>query len=281
MKRFVCMLLAALLFCLYAAALAETGGLAAGRFEHDWVNEKDQDDFVLAWQENGKWFVLAVRYGEDDEMFGVEFEKCLFDEAKNAIVCQGGTLSRGGFLADENEEDEADAGVEILATGFGAVLTVDESGLLRWTGSGDAWEERTYINDDAEDDGPFVGEWKCGDVEISIDLLDDGSYHVYVSLDVSEDEVLEWVYTCALEESGELVGTGDKYRYIYNEKTDAFGTTKPYENAGAVFILDGDTLIWNEEKENAGQGMAFVQYTDEEDDTNQPVVLIREEKDDQ
>ena len=268
MKRFVCILLAALLFCLSAAALAENGAdlAAVGLFEHDWVNEKDQDDSVFIGQEDGEWFVLAVRYGEGDEMLGVEFEKCLFDEAQNAIVCQGGTLSSGGFLNEENEEDEeeqeAEADVEILATGFGAVLTVDENGLLHWTGSGDAWEDRTYISDDAEDDGLFVGEWVSGESWISVTLRR-GVYDVLVVVEVSEDEAHIWEYTCALDESGALVGTGVKTVEISDDAIDEVTETVIFDDGQAVFTLDGDTLLWNDAKEDAGQGMVFEHFVDD------------------
>ena len=268
MKKLICALMAALLCCLTVFALAEA---PIGDFDHFWIALPDGNEAVEIRFDGEGWRVTAARYA-DEEYFTVAFDRCFYDENQNALICEGGVLARGALAAGEEETVEVEpypAGAaalksakrkeqapEAVASGFGAALTVDEDGLLHWTGSGDAWADQVYANGDYEDDGLFVGEWECGDAWISVSLRG-GVYDVFVSLNVNHYETHIWQYACALDENGRLTGTGGKVVEIYDEAAEEFVETVIYTDGGVTFALDGDALLWNDAMENAGEGMAF------------------------
>ena len=80
--------------------------------------------------------------------------------------------------------------------------------------------------------------------------------------DVNENETAWWEYTCAMDaETGALTGTGSKYED--NAESDVM--TEIYADGEAVFSLEDGVLLWNDAKEDAGQGMRFVRVPDDED----------------
>lgn len=293
MKKMISLLLAALLVCVSGAALAETPAEASAidTFEHLWVNEADEDDTLEIWYDEDEWQLLAMWIAGDD-IYSVLFDRCVYDGAQKALICEGGVLWRDSML--DFEEDVPDAemtvvltsegenpieievGMEPLeeveeapeeidlgeeaASGFGAVLTVDENGLLHWTGSGDAVADRVYINWDGEDDGLFVGEWTSDSVEISVSLRQ-GVYDVF-AMRVGENEAAYWDYFCALDETGALVGVGSKSVVVFDENGD-FTETVAYEDGAASFTLEDGNLVWNDARENAGAGLIFIREPEE------------------
>ncbi len=266
MKKMICVLLTALLLCLSGLALAEEAEAPAEPFEHLWVNEADEDDTVEIWFNQGAWDLLAMRFAGED-VYSVLFDRVFYDEAQKALICEGGSLYFDR-LADEEENEEAEADLgEVTASGFGAALTVDEEGLLHWTGSGDAWADRVYANWDFVDDGLFTGKWECDGSWVFIDLRH-GVYEVYVLADANDNELVSWEYTCVLDESGRLTGAGAKYVETYSQETEEYIETIIYSDGKASFTLDGDILAWNDGKEDAGKDMTFTRYI-EEDEQNE------------
>ncbi len=276
MNKLVCVLLAAVMLCVFAAATAEEtdGEAVADAFSGVWVCPEDEDHTVEIWREDGEFFLLDTRFTEEEAFF-VTFARCRYDAERKALLCEDGEL-RCDSLADILETDEEeepdddeepdeelgedeDTG-EIRASGFGAVLTIDGNGLLQWTGSGDAVADCAFVQWNLEDDGLFTGDWQDGDTDISI-LLHSGVYEVTVAKDAKENEMVWWEYTCAIDpETGALTGTGSKYE----TDTESDVTTEQYADGEAVFSLEDGVLLWNDAKEDAGQGMRFVRVPDDE-----------------
>lgn len=269
MKKLVCMVLAALMGLL-GTALAEgnTDQAAIDAFSGSWICETDEDYTVDIWYQDGEFIVLNMRFAGDDA-YTVEFERCFYDGAQNALVCEGGELLYEN-LADleEREEDEGPVTEEVIASSFGAVLTVGEDGLLRWTGSGDAVADQAFLPWKDEDDGLFTGEWECGDAWISVELHN-GVYDVFATKDKGEYEVLYWIYTCALDETGALTGSGANTDVVFDEEWEIASVTEVYADGSVTFTLDNGALLWHDAVENAGRDMRFtpveeVEETEEE-----------------
>ena len=265
MKKCVCILLALLMVCLPMVVWAEDepDEAVVEAFCEDWIDE-DKDEYALSiWYIDGEFDLVAVRPVNELEYFAVEFERCAYDAQRKALLCEGGVLLHEAL----NEEDWEIILSEPVASGFSAVLTVDENGKLSWTGSGDVMADRVFAiwEYEEEDDGLFVGDWECGDTWIQI-ILEDGVYTVYAAKDVSDDEMRLWEYTCLLDStSGTLTGRGLESikTFVEGEETDVEGETL---ECTVTFTLDNGELIWNESREDAGQGLRFVRMVDEEDD---------------
>ena len=258
MKKLICALLAALLACASCSALAEAGfpganEAATALFEHAWVNEADPDDTLEIWFDGEAWRFSAVRLTETDA-YSVCFDVCWFDEDQNALICKGGLLVRGLVMETGKEGEQAVLG-DVEADRFDAVFTVDEDSLLHWTGSGDALEDRVFVNDDDLDDGLFTGEWECGDTSLSISLRR-GVYSVVIFQNVGESDALCWEYTCTLLETGVLDGSGSRMLQTTGENGGPLMQYK-YMHGEAAFTLSGDPLLWSDAVDDAGRDMAF------------------------
>lgn len=267
MKKWICVLTAAILACLpLTASLAEDAAKAAETFTHIWADVADETDALEIEFEDGEWQIFHTRFA-GGEIYSVSFENCFYDEEGKALICEGGTLERIIITEPENWDFDPDEVAdenesELIADQFGAVLTVDADGLLHWTGSGDVVGDHVYVNWDERDDGLFVGEWQCSGTAIEI-RLHQNEYEVIVYRNVSRGEKLRCFYTCTLDETGTLTGTGRKI--VENAAEDGeMSVTETVDGCEAAFALDGDTLIWNDIRENAGGEMAFTREVPED-----------------
>ena len=215
MKKWMGLLLAALAVCMAVTALGEEapaiGQAEIDAFSNTWVQADGEGFQVNIWESDGEFVVFPVRFNGEDEVYSVEFDSCVYDAEQNAILCEGGTLlletssdeDEEPTASDEDEDEDEETNAEILASGFSAVLTLDEEGRLQWTGSGDAMPDQTYIAEIEEDDGMFVGEWECGDASMYI-TLEKGVYNVSISI-TAANVFYDWEYTCALEDRKSVV----------------------------------------------------------------------------
>lgn len=295
MKKWMGLLLAALAVCMAVTALGEEapaiGQAEIDAFSNTWVQADGEGFQVNIWESDGEFVVFPVRFNGEDEVYSVEFDSCVYDAEQNAILCEGGTLlletssdedeEPTASDEDEDEDEDEETNAEILASGFSAVLTLDEEGRLQWTGSGDAMPDQTYIAEIEEDDGMFVGEWECGDASMYI-TLEKGVYNVSISI-TAANVFYDWEYTCALDESGALVGKGDK---AVEEEVEAEGedmetlrehiegnavitgyvAKEEYHDGEAAFTLDHGAILWNDAVENAGRNLRFERAAEETSD---------------
>ena len=285
MKRFVCMMLVVLLVCLSAAALAEAkvDQSVIDSFWDTWVGEGDGHYAAEIWYEDGAFHCRGTRHISVDEGYSFEFERCTYDAEAGALVCEGGVLRH-----ELRGEADGKIASEDVATGFGATLTVDEKHHLHWTGSGDALPDLEYASldevgeeswydthDDGGDDDDesaansagdaFVGDWMCERASIYIDE-DDNVYNVHITWGSSAFERAVWDYTCALDPAtGALTGVGKESTETYNDNGELVSTEVVYTDGAATFTIDGDTLLWNDAKENVAEGMRFERVEPEGD----------------
>ncbi len=107
----------------------------------------------------------------------------------------------------------------------------------------------------AEDASGFIGSWEHGRLTLSIIPTED-TYKCTISWPTSSTETTEWVYNCSFEE-GALVGTGSKKTTVNGGSTET-----AYEDGEVKFELTlNGMLLWEDAKENAGDGLAFEKKT--------------------
>ena len=274
MKKYICIMLMAIMVCLAAAGLAATEQEAAKDFVKTWVSEDGEGVLLdISYDEEEGIFDLSAVYGiSEDEEYSIDFVQCKYDAGDGTLKCSGGVLlhEKTGRTEDEDIEEEK-------ASGFSATLSIDENQRLHWTGSGDAVPDRVFSN---LDDDRFVGEWVCEAMTMYINPNGNG-YDVFITPDTEELEDVSWEYKCSADsENGTLTGTGSKSAdYYLNRDMDintafqnvggdaellVFDSVPLYIDGKVTFTLDGDALIWNDEKEDAGNGLRFVHVVDAE-----------------
>ena len=285
MKKYICMLLAALLACLPMAAMAEASvdQSVIDSFWDTWVSVARDGYATEIWYEDGAFHCRGTRFITVDEGYSFEFKRCTYDAQAKALVCEEGVLLHE--LRPENAEELT---YEEVATGFGATLTVDEKHHLHWTGSGEALPDLEYASldevgeeswydthDDGEsDDGedfanasadPFVGDWICERASIFIDE-DDKVYTVRITWGASAFERAVWEYSCTVDPAtGALTGKGKQNTEKYNDNGELIATETVYTDGEATFTIDGDALLWKDAKENVAEGMRFTRVEPEGD----------------
>ena len=102
----------------------------------------------------------------------------------------------------------------------------------------------------------YSGVWLNGSSYIEI-LKDDGKFFVSVNKWRDEESSTKWEYICVLEKDGSLASvSGSRIDYVYHDGTIIYGN-QPYDDGSASFFLKNDSLYWDDEKENEGEGLAF------------------------
>ena len=138
----------------------------------------------------------------------------------------------------------------------------------------DEFDEAVFNEEDDEDDEPapdpdvFSGTWLDGRYAVEIDWEGIG-YRILVSLANTPSEFTEWEYSGFYYEEEKRIVTmpfGMKTEVVYGDGGVAESWTTVYEDGSAIFGFNEDgKLIWVDEKENAGEGLAFVKVEEFDD----------------
>ena len=258
MKKWLCMLLA-LLLALATGALAEAEPDAdvIERFEDVWVG----DDFAVEIWYDGGFHCSAVLSGEDDAGDVWEFGGCAYDAEQDALICEDGTRYAQAF--DEAGELQSTVAGENLT----AVLAFDENGSLVFDDSEGicgGWALQRLF--DAEEQEywkaaeVFIGSWQCGRCNVEISPEED-DLKVLIYWGNSATEVVEWVYTCQFDEAENTLtsfGEASKTLVTFGEDGELVSAEEAYRDGAAVFRFDGNgCMVWEDAKENAGDGLTF------------------------
>ncbi len=112
---------------------------------------------------------------------------------------------------------------------------------------------------------PYSGIWQCDRATAEIVWEEEG-YRVLIHWGSSAWEATEWEYSCDYrEEDHTMVSmpSGVRTELVFDDQGEQTSFTVVYEDGEAVFSLDGDgCLIWQDRKDNAGEGMRFVRTGD-------------------
>ena len=125
----------------------------------------------------------------------------------------------------------------------------------------ESFENYEEESEPAPDPDLFSGTWLCDKYAVEIDWEEIG-YRILISLANTPSDFTEWEYSGFYDESKQTITTmpfGMRTEVVYNEDGVAESWNTVYEDGSAIFTLDEDgNLIWTDEKENAGEGLAFV-----------------------
>ena len=113
----------------------------------------------------------------------------------------------------------------------------------------------------------YEGAWQCGRASMDVNWEEEG-FRVLIRWGSSAWEHTEWEYSCYYhEDDNSLVSMpfGIRTEYVYGEDGEIASVTDVYDDGEATFLLDEEgCLIWQDEKENAGEGMRFKKLPEEE-----------------
>ena len=260
MKKFLSALLALALTLCLPAAIAEAGidPEVIDRFEDVWVGENMA---VEIWYDSGAFHCSAVMGGGGDAGEVWEYETCAYDPELDAIVCEGGARY------SQSHDAEGELRAELAAEDLTAVFSFDEVGDLLFNDSEGLCEEsalqRLFDAEEAEyweAASVFEGSWQCGRCTIEISPEED-DLKVLIYWGSSASETAEWVYTCLYDEDTNTLsseGEGIRTDVTFGSDGELISAEELYTDGEAVFRFDGNgCLVWDDLKENAGDGMTF------------------------
>ena len=250
MKKTLAALVALMMALLCTIVLAEEKGPdseATKLFSSTWASGNTRVDVS---NNDGLWEVeVKTEFGTT-----VWNYTCVYDAELNSLVSVDDAENTKRVMTLDDEH--AETGSEIVDAEAKATFTLDEDGLLLW---------KDEKNDEGagvtfEKIGWFEGYYYCDDYSLSCtweaDESGDEAYTVVIDLE-NEDGVTEWVYRCTYDaESNALASVTGTKEFSAND-TEAFEILS--EDGSAVFTKDEEgNLLWNDEAENAGEGLVFI-----------------------
>ncbi len=185
-----------------------------------------------------------------------------YDCWENAFLYDKGKF----FDVPITDEPDPDLGEAVIAGSTGCFeldQADDETLILRWINGESPEEPIDFVRKDAEEAAAialFEGEWQCDRAAIEVYWEEEG-FKVLIRWGSSAWEHTEWEYSCYYhEDDGTLVSMpfGIRTEFVYGDDGEIVSATETYNDGEATFYLDEEgCLIWQDEKENAGEGMHF------------------------
>ena len=112
----------------------------------------------------------------------------------------------------------------------------------------------------------YEGVWQCDRATAALYWEEEG-YKVLITWGSSAWEETEWEYSCYYNEEDHTLSAvpfGTRREVVYGEDGEPVSATEAYNDGEAVFSLDADgCLLWQDLKENAGEGMRFEKLPEE------------------
>ena len=111
---------------------------------------------------------------------------------------------------------------------------------------------------------PYSGIWQCDRATAEI-IWEEEGYRVLIQWGSSAWELTEWEYSCYYQEADNtMVATdGSRAELTFNDAGEETNCRVVYEDGRALFSLDAEgCLIWQDQNENAGEGLRFVRTGD-------------------
>lgn len=282
-KRFFAIMVITAL-CLSGTVLAQTATeITAHDFLGEWVNQDGTANIDITAHDDEGNYVVNVQMDEidsDEYDYLVWAYGCVWDEDARALVSVSRFAGTGDYVTAE--EDITDSNLEYADARF----TFDDAGMLVWDDANETADdgmlfEHTIGWVDPDYVGPghhFVGEWLGERMSIDVEeTMED--YQVTVFGSGGAFSGAYWAYTCDYDaETDSLVSNGEvasMVEYTFSEDGEDYSEEVVYEDGEAVFSLDdAGNLIWDDKKENAGEGRVFVRTTEDESDEDAPTGRI-------
>jgi len=260
--------------CVGSVVMAEEAAtVTAHDYLGEWVDQNGTTNIDITARDEGDGYIANVHLDVFDEVDNTTYIEwayaCVYDEGTRTLKCFSRVTGTGNYEPD-SEDEITDINYEYEDAEF----RFDENGMLVWDDKGleeddgmlfehtIGWKDPDYV-------GPghhFVGEWNDERVTVYIEeTMED--YQVAVVGSGSATDGAIWTYTCDYDAGTDsLVSNGEvatKVNYTY---VDAENSTEElvYKDGEAVFSLNGEgLLVWDDKKEQAGEGRAFALVTAE------------------
>lgn len=171
-------------------------------------------------------------------------------------------------ITDSDEDVELGEARVAGATGIFRFTGDGEDLRLIWTDDDHAEQEVVFARADAAGAAAdFLGEWNDDRVSATIDARA-GGYMVTIAGANGASDSTMWQYTCAYdEETDSLVSDGEIATKVDIHFDEAGNSSEEvvYEDGEASFRIDNEgRLVWDDRKENAGEGRAFERVPEDE-----------------
>ncbi len=266
--------LALLLAC--AALAEEEPAVTSADFLGEWVDQDGTCNIEI--EEHGDeeidgCIVTVCMSVIDGENYGyvVWAYGCVWDDEVQALKSISRVTGEGDYEPD-SEENITDINYEYTDAEF----YFDDAGLLIWSDSGLeaddglAFERTIGWDGEAMPEGAaaFDGDWQCDRASIAMYWEEEG-FKVLIRWGSSAWEHTEWEYSCFYdEENNTLVSMpfGTRTDCVYGDDGELASATEVYNDGAAAFALTEEGfLTWDDEKENAGDGMLFERIPEQAD----------------
>ena len=254
---------AVLITALCAAGLSlaeEKPEITAHDYLGEWVDQDGTTNIDITGRPEGDGYIAEV------ELTVIEGESlsylvwaygCVYDEETRTLRSFSRFTGAGDYEPDSEEEITGEDWEYA-----GAAFCFNEQGELVWSDENETvddgmvfshtigWKDPDYVGPGHHFDGVWTAEGLTVLIYEGMDC-----YAVIVSGDDEDGPI--WMYTCAYDaETDSLVSDGELAAKL-DLLTNPEGFV--YEDGGAVFSLDAEgCLIWQDAKENAGEGLRFV-----------------------
>ena len=271
MKKLVALMAAFALVLCGPAALAESDYTYFPESE-EYVGIWYVDDYILEIDHTDADYNLfsciVTQYAEDGNGVRWIYDSCSYDDVGQALA----SFETGRkFDVTFDDFGELVSSEPVYYTDGAASFRINEDGTLTWTDFKETpgEDERVFGKVGSIDISPedaFQGTWACDRATIIIESLDDIIY-CSVLWSGSAWDVAEWVYEgCTYDAEADRLVTqanGVKTNLTYGEDGEVETSDQIYDDGEAVFSLDETgRLIWDDKKENAGEGMLFEKVLD-------------------
>ena len=223
--------------------------------------------FSGAWLEKDTQFTHLTVKKNEALGWDVEIVSPLTHGAYKFVATVYQDAYQDGFVYDKGKIFDLPADYE-EGMDLGQPAQSGLSGILEFEGSSEGvflvWQDgrknAESVRFEKAQSDPFEGTWVCGRAAMEINREDDG-YKVFISWGSSAAEHSEWEYSCVYDaEKNALVSMpfGTRSDIVFNEEGGIASEKLIYEDGEATFTLDADGhLLWQDEKENAGEDMHF------------------------
>jgi len=218
---------------------------ASNLFLNHWSDEKH---VIIIDHSEGTYRVSIEAYSHGYESIKWYYI-CAYDETNNTLnAVQSGVKTTSLF------DDELDCEYTNVDYTNGTAYFMIQDGYLVWKDvEEDAGKDLRFRNM-----GNFEGRWESDNMKIDLYIVDD-CYRCLITRMEKEGRT-QWEYLCEYDEENKQLKSvyGLKETYYITDNEDGEDAIEEYHDGVAVFLInrDGD-LLWNELKENAGDGYVF------------------------
>lgn len=107
----------------------------------------------------------------------------------------------------------------------------------------------------------YVGVWGCGRATLKIEYEEETGFRATIFWADSAAAHVEWVYPLIFDEENNIMscqGNASKSYVVYTDNNTNPDITIEYTDGSGNFVLEDDAIIWNDETENMGKDMRFI-----------------------